>query len=46
MKPYQTEMHFVLGVIHILRKQKKLGGWVGFKTQMLTDAYGGVGGWV
>ena len=36
----------LLMAIQILRKQKMLGGWVGLKTHMLTDAYGGVGGWV
>ena len=50
----------MLGAVHILRKQKKPGGWVGLRSlmltvglvgglknsEMLTDAYGGVGGWV
>ena len=36
----------VLGVIHILLMQLKLGGCVGLRTQMLKDACGGVGGWL
>ena len=33
-----------LRVVHILPKQKKLGGWMGLRTRMFTDAYGRVGG--